>query len=286
MMFRNPFANPRSEGVRLDGSDVQQSQRQDQNTNNQNKQIKTGGGDSINDPQNLNADDLNNQDNPIDKNKDGDDSLPNLDSMWEDEPEDPDNPRKEEPTTFLPPMDGKKLGEILGRLDFTKSIKPETWTKIKAGGDDAVGALQEVLNGTLRQALAVGFNASSRLVETGLSSAKDRFTGSIPDHVKDIMVENSLTESNPFMTDPVFAPTVKLIRERIQNRFPKATPKQVETAVNSYFDKMYERGTEVRKTKQTQQAPDNRQKLRSGDAGADFEAWLNEEVNARTSAQV
>jgi hypothetical protein len=292
MMFRNPFSNPKNEGFRVDPSgNTQDLNPQNKQPGNKQQQTKGGGGGSINDPQNFGMDDQQQQDdndNPTNKtNKtvvDGDDPSANLASLWDDPPDDPANPKKPEPTTYLPALDPKKLNDILGKLDFTRSVKKETWDKVKAGGDDAIVALGEILNGSLRQALAVGFNASSRLVETGLSSAKDRFTGSISDHVKDVMIGSNLSESNPFVSDPAFAPVVDSVRQRLQNKYPKATPKQIEQATNKYFDNMYETGAKARQSKQTQ-TEDNSQKLRKGDAGADFEAWLNDEINATSTTQ-
>lgn len=291
MMFRNPFSNPKNEGFRVDPSGNTQDLNPQNTRQPGNKQPgnKGGGGGSINDPSNFGMDDQQNQQrtddagNRIDNEEiDSDDPTANLEKLWEDAPVDPNNPITEEPKTFLPAMDSKKLGEILGRLDFTKSVKKETWDQVKAGGDGAVAALGEILNGSLRQALAVGFNASSKLVETGLTSARDRFTGSIPGHVKEVITDSNLSESNPFMSDPTFGPVVNSVKERIQKKYPKASPKQIEAATNKYFDDMYARGTKVRESKQAPNQ-DNRQKLRVGDAGADFEAWLNEEVDSRAA---
>lgn len=220
--------------------------------------------------------------NPIDpsKNTEGNDPLMQFDKLWQDEPDDPNNPKPKKPSTFLPEIDNKKLGEMLGKMDFTKSITPEQLQNINGGGEKATQTLLEVINSATRQALAVAFQSSSRMTERGLSTAQDRFLDRVPDRVKDIMISNGLTNSSVIMKDPAYAPMVDGVRSRFQQRYPKATPAQIEGAVNKYFDDMAVKISGAKSKKDVE--PSNQDKLRKGAGDADWDAWLDTELQKDT----
>jgi len=204
----------------------------------------------------------------------GNDPLMDFGKLWQNEPADPNKQTQNQPDTFLPALDPAKLKEHIGRMDFSKVISPEHSQAIAAGGEGAAKAVGEIINGVARTVMESAFTASHKLVESGLKSAKTRFDSGIPDYVKNIMVENNLSSSNPIMADPAFAPIVEGVRSQFQAKHPKATPAQIEKAVNSYFEEMGKRLSKKEADAANAQ-PTNTQKIRSGDPNADWEDWFN-----------
>src|SRR6266571_3733665 len=204
----------------------------------------------------------------------GDDPMLDFSKLWENEPIDPKNPPQPEETNFLPKIDPAKLGEIVGKMDFSKYATPEELTAITAGGEGATKAHFSVLNKTLRQALLTSFNVSHKLVESGLTNAEGRFLRKVPGHVKDIIVESDLTAGDPIMSNPAFAPIIESTRQRFQEKFPKATPAQISNAVKKYIQNFVETATKKSATVET----DNATKLNKGATDADWEKWIEPEL--------
>lgn len=211
------------------------------------------------------------------KAKVSDDPLMDFTKLWEDTPVDPKNPKPDPNAGYLPKIDAAKLNALIGGMDFTKDVKQEDMAAIVAGGEGAAKALANIVNQATRQSMLVAFHSSQRLIESGLATAKGRFLSEVPGHVQDTMVRDGLTSSNPFMSDPEFGPMVESIRQTFQEKYTKATPKQIETAVNGYFDKMHQKMT-TRKTESTATIDDNTTRLRKGDGAADWTEWAGDEL--------
>jgi len=203
-----------------------------------------------------------------------DDPMMDFTKLWENPPIDPKNPPEPEETSFLPKFDPAKIAETLGKIDFSKSALPEELTAITAGGENATKAHISILNKSLRQAMMTMFNVNQRMVESGLTKAQERFLNQVPSHVKNIIVESDLTRDNPIMSNPAYAPLVESTRLRFQEKFPKATPAQVSNAVQKYLTSFVEAATK----KEAPQVTDNTKKLKSGAGDADWEKWIEPEL--------
>jgi len=274
-VLKNPFSSVPANSL---GDPAQRGNPNPQQTpNSGGKQIPKSG---MQPDDQTNIVDDNNLD-PNNKNKEGNDPLMQFDKLWENEPEDPKNPKPKEPTSFLPVIDPKKLGEMVGKMDFTKSVTSEQLAKITAGGEDATKVLLDVINNVGRQAVTVAFHSSTRLAEKGISNAQERFFERVPSHVKDVMISNGLSNSSAIMKNPAYAPLVEGVRARFQARYPKASPGQLETAVNRYFTDMAADITGAAKSKDNVEL-DNVSKLRKGSADADWENWLENELKDKS----
>lgn len=206
----------------------------------------------------------------------GDDPMMDFKSLWENTPDDPKNPTVPEETNFLPKIDPAKIAETLSRIDFSKFATPEESAAITAGGEGATKAHSSILNKSLRQSMMTMFNVSQRMVEQGLTNAEGRFLGKVPSHVKDVMIESDLTASDPqYMSNPAFAPLVESTRQRYQEKFPKATPVQISSAVKAYLQEFVKVGSKKAETT----PEDNAQKLSKGSADAEWDKWIEAELN-------
>lgn len=175
--------------------------------------------------------------------------------------------------SYLPEIPADQLSKMFTQLDFTKSMKPETLNAIAAGGEQAVAAMKELINNLGQQVSMVSFKASNGMVERGLAAAKDRFTGEVPGHVNEILVDNALTQEFPIFSKPAYAPMIKSIRAQLQTSNPMATPAQIEGGVREYFHKM---ATDLGATMPAAPKPGNNsqstRKIITDDSG-DWEAW-------------
>lgn len=231
------------------------------------------------------------QDNKDDKNKkdgEGHDPLLQFDKLWQPNVDDKGQPIQQdnEPTSYLPAIDPQKFAAMVDKMDFTRTITPEDWQAVTAGGEGAARAFGNVINKALRQAFSTSFAATTKFVEGGFNTAKDRFMNGIPKTVRELMTDDALYQSNPIMKNPAFAPLVKNVRDQYIQKWPKASPGEINAAVTAYFDEMLKQQTDAKnKNNNDTSGGKNTDKLRSGDADADFTEWLGKELSGLNSQQ-
>lgn len=280
MMLTNPFSAAASQGTGMFGAANANVGAQPNPGPNGQQQQTNAVQNTPNQDTNFNVDNNNKQQlgpdgKPIKSNtENGDDSALKLDGLWDNEVNADGTPKVQEPDTgYLPKVDPVKFKEALSKIDFTKSITPELSAAINAGGEGAYAALQQILNTSSREVVATMFSTTQKMFESGMQNAKSKFAGDVDGRVKSIMVENQLTVSNPIMKDPIYGPMVDAVRQQFLSKYPKATPAQIEQGVNNYFDAAVEKMTTAKNNKNTT-APDNTQKLKTGDPTAEWDTWI------------
>lgn len=183
---------------------------------------------------------------------------------------------------YVPQIDPKVLQDTISKFDVVGQVMtPELRTAIVGGGEQAVAAMGQLINGAIQQSMKVMWNASNNMMTKSFEAAEAGFLQQVPDHVRDFMSFNNLASSNPLMKNPNYAPLVDSVRQQIQMKYPKATADQIQAATTKYFDDMYAdmNGTRQQQQQQNQQQT-NDQKLRQGSADADWAAWIEPEVGA------
>lgn len=219
-----------------------------------------------------------------DKGGEGDDPLLQFENLWHPNVDKEGNPIVEDntPQGYLPKLDSKKLGDLVNKMNFTDGITEEEMTAMKAGGEGAVTANLAVLNRAARKAFTVSLSAATRLTEQGFTNAQGRFTSEIPEHVRGMLTDNELSGSIGILKNPAFAPVVDSVKQQYLKKFPKAGPKEVNSAVKQYFDYM---------AKEMTKKPDadldtnnsNTKRLKAGDPNADFLQWIEKEIPGTSS---
>jgi hypothetical protein len=187
----------------------------------------------------------------------GDDPLLKFDSLWQPnkDKDGKDIPEtNDDDTPFLPALDSKQFDGMVNKMEFHRGIPAETWKAIQDGGEGAVAAMAQIMNHVGRQAFRHSFNAANRITEAGFTSARTRFRGEIPNHVRDIVTDTELSDI-PYARNPALAPIVKSVKTQYLSKFPKATPSEINNAIREYFKYI---GTQVN----TKQDDDNKQAAR------------------------
>lgn len=208
--------------------------------------------------------------------KDGKDELGvDLQSLWENDPVDPNAP-KDQDTGYLPKIDPAQLQATIGKMDFTKGIKPEQLQAITAGGEGATQAVLQIVNQAGQQNALTMFSAASKMIEQALTTAESRFAARMPGQVRDTLASTNLSESNLAAKDPRFGHLVESVRNRISDKYPKLNAKQVEFYVNKHFADLRDTLTPKSKTKTPEEEEVvNDNLLKKGDPTADWQQWFD-----------
>lgn len=136
-------------------------------------------------------------------------------------------------------IDPKKLMEAAGRVDFAKSLNPETLKKVAAGGDDAMQAFAESLNQVARQVYAQSAFATTKIVEQAVAKAEGRFADKVPSLVKKHQVSDNLRSENPVFNNPAVQPLVSAIESQLTVKYPNATAGELSDMAKKYLTTVF-----------------------------------------------
>lgn len=132
-------------------------------------------------------------------------------------------------------MDPAKLAEATGKLNFTAGVKPELLQAVFSGGDQAVNALQQVINSSTQQAFQTAMIGASRLVEQALQSHRQDLLGEIPGMFKNQMLTSQVFEENPALSHPSVRPLIEVLQTQFAAKFPEASNAELRKMAADYL---------------------------------------------------
>lgn len=189
-------------------------------------------------------------------------ALDNFATLWDTDPN-----RKVTPPTPLLNVDSKAIAEAAAKIDFRAAITPEIQARMKAGGDDGMNAMLEVMNGMAQTVFAKSAEASALMSMETVSKARKQLQSDIPRMVKSSNLRSSLQE-NPVLSHPAISPMVSNIAAQLQVKHPNATESQLTEMANEIFVGLAEMVTKQAKSN------DPKSKLETDDKKAsDFSDW-------------
>ena len=167
---------------------------------------------------------------PADANKPGEQSpTAKYADLWE--PPKTEETKPGEQSQLTP----EKMLEAASKVDFRKVLDQESLAKIKAGGDEAVAALADLLNKTGQTVYGQSVVVSKKLIDQAVSEAESRFAKEIPNLVRRQTAQEALISENPAFKDPAVAPVVAAIQSQLQLKFPKATASELSEMARDYM---------------------------------------------------
>ena len=132
-------------------------------------------------------------------------------------------------------LNPETLAQHTQKMDFTRSVNGDDLQKIAAGGQEAVDALKNILNGVGRDIFSNTAQFSSHMTESGYRVAQQSIDKGLPDIVRRQMSSQELYQANPKLRDPAMQPLVSAIQMQISQKYPNATPAEVNGMVSEYL---------------------------------------------------
>lgn len=151
-------------------------------------------------------------------------------------------------------IDPAQLNKVSSQMNFAKNVRQEDVAKIMQGGEEAVGALMNVLNAVGRDVFAMNAQFTSNMAESGYQAAQSSINSGLPNLVKQQFTRNELFESNPKLREPAMQPLVLAIQSQISQKYPNATAAEVNSMVDKYFNEVVAKSFAPEPQRDTQQA--------------------------------
>lgn len=160
--------------------------------------------------------------------------LANYAELWQPVKADPNNPQPDRAVKLA--MDPEKLREAVGKVDFTKAIKPEDLAAA-AKGDS--GAMAAIINQASQAGMAHMLAASANIVESALAKQAAIFENTIlPEAVAKAGDKTAVAGKLDIAKNPVFAPLVETVSNQIRLKNPQATDAEVADHAHRIFSEL------------------------------------------------
>lgn len=154
---------------------------------------------------------------------------PKFNDLWE--PPVQDKTQTEQQPGLTP----EKMLEAASKVDFKRVLDAENLAKIKAGGDDAVQALAELLNKTAQTVYGQSTVVAQKLVESEVARAREEFTKMLPGKIKATSAREALLSQNPAFAKPTIAPIVEAVQSQLQTKYPNASTEELNAMAKEFF---------------------------------------------------
>jgi flagellar biosynthesis/type III secretory pathway protein FliH len=198
------------------------------------------------------------QQNPTTDNPNPESPVANFNELWKMEPT-----QQNQAPNFR--IDPQQLSQVTANMNFASSVSRDDLAKIANGGEEAVEAMVNMLNAVGRNVFSNAAQFSSHMAEAGYSTAKQTIDSGLPNLVKKQFAQNDLFQSNPKLREPALQPLVMAIQSQVTQKYPNATPSEVNAMVNQYMETVGQAFT--KETPQTEQNA-------KGSANFDFSSFL------------
>lgn len=165
-------------------------------------------------------------------------------------------------------IDPQQLSKVTSSMNFAKSVSRDELAKVAQGGEEAVGAMVNILNQVGREIFGMGAQFSSHMTEQGYNTAQTALNTGIPNLVKKQVTQNELFQANPKLKEPALQPLVMAIQSQITQKYPNATPQEINGMVDQYFTEVVGKSF-AKETSQDQSGKSNTA------AGFDFSSFLS-----------
>lgn len=147
---------------------------------------------------------------------------------------------KEVPEQFDPAklfnLNQEELAKTVGAMDFTQNISQEDAAAIIAGGEGAVAALRNIVNGAVRQSFTNSTIASTRMIEGAISKSLPAVDQRVTSHLRSNEVRQNLRQSNPVFQSPQAAFMLDMMQEKFEARYPQASAEEITRMATEFLN--------------------------------------------------
>lgn len=135
-------------------------------------------------------------------------------------------------------LDPAKVMETAKTMDFSRAVTPELMAKVAAGGQDAVAALGQIINGLGQTVSGQQTVVAGKLIEQALEAQRADIMRQLPTLVRQHAVGDSLQGLNPALSNPALAPMVDAMKAQAIAKNPTASAAEISKYVNGYFESL------------------------------------------------
>ena len=166
-----------------------------------------------------------------------------------------------QPVTSANPNEGQPLFNVshdkllatARQQDFRQTVTPEQLQAIAAGGQEAINAMSDMINGATQAGYAQSVLTTTKLIEGALAKSNFAKADDLETRIRDVQVGSSLREENPVFSDPAYAPLLQTAQKQFQQKYPTATAAELKSMATQYLTSMATRLNPAQQTPASKQ---------------------------------
>ncbi len=162
--------------------------------------------------------------------------LADLSSVWNTAKTADGKPIAPQADPLSQPLFSFKQEDVLAsakKLDFTSQVNPELFTQVAAGGDAAVAAMKEIMNGVAQTVFAAQTLNMGQVMNDGFARHGKAFDAALPTRLRNHEVANRVSD-DPVLSHPAVAPIITAMKATIAAQQPGMRPDQIQAAAENY----------------------------------------------------
>lgn len=146
----------------------------------------------------------------------------------------PSNDKTQQPSFNLDP---EKFSATVAQMDFASdAFTPELSAQILKGGEEAIQAMALVMNKVGRNAFAKAAEFTTKATEFGYTQSKKSISADLPSQLRKQATVSSLYDAHPNLRNPAVQPLVESATANLVEKYPNATPDEIQGLLVEYFD--------------------------------------------------
>lgn len=146
----------------------------------------------------------------------------------------PSNSNTQQPSFNLDP---EKFNATVAQMNFADGVfTPELSAQILKGGEEAVQALQLAMNQVGRKAFAKAAEFTTKATEFGFNESRKSIATDLPSQMRRQSATQSIYEAHPGLNNPATKPLVDTMTANFADKYPNATPAEIQGLLVEYFD--------------------------------------------------
>lgn len=146
---------------------------------------------------------------------------------------DPDAPADFNPGAIFN-LDPAAMQEHISKIDFASAVTKDQLAAITEGGEGAMAAFVQAMNGVAQKTFQTSTIAAGKMVEQAMSQASQAMDKKIDGQVKQNQVSTKLLETNSALSHPAAAPIIGMIKAQLIAKYPSASADDIAKLANQY----------------------------------------------------
>lgn len=131
-------------------------------------------------------------------------------------------------------LDPAAMQEHISKIDFASAVTKDQLAAITEGGEGAMAAFVQAMNGVAQKTFQTSTIAAGKMVEQAMSQASQAMDKKIDGQVKQNQVSSKLLETNSALSHPAAAPIIAMIKSQLITKYPAASADDIAKLANQY----------------------------------------------------
>ena len=164
--------------------------------------------------------------------KEPDSPLEPFKNLWETDPN-----RAVDPNAPVAPvaLTAEDIQTAVSSANFAGEITADQMTAITAGGEDALTAMQAMMNTVARNVMTQTTLVGSRLADKRVAEAVTASEAGMSALVRKHNANSNLLDTNPLFSNPAIKPVIDATQHALLQKFPTATPSEITKMTQDYI---------------------------------------------------